>query len=369
MVGREAEMTLLSAAFESAVTDRACRMVTLIGDAGVGKTRLTEEFLDSIADRVRVVRGRCLPYGEGITFWPIVGVVGDAAGIEETDNPEAAREKLRQLIGDDEVTDRVASAVGLLDAPFQVAELFWGIRRFFEILAKDRPLAVLFDDIHWAEQTFLDLIGRLIAATEDAPVMLLCTARQALLDKQPSWAEGPGASRIVLTGLSDADAARLIENMLGQAGLSARARAKVVAAAEGNPLFVEQLVSMLVDTGMLRFVDGRWEPTGDLSGIAIPPTIHALLAARLDQLPDDERAVVDPASVIGLVFVQASLQAIVDDDVRGQVPSCLTALEQRQLVRRQTAADAEALEYRFGHLMIRDAAYAGLLKRTRAHLH
>jgi class 3 adenylate cyclase/tetratricopeptide (TPR) repeat protein len=371
MVGREAEMTLLSGAFEAAVADRACRMVTLIGDAGVGKTRLTEEFLDSIGDRVRVVRGRCLPYGEGITFWPIVGVVGDAAGIEETDNPEAARDKLRQLIGDGEVADRVASAVGLFDAPFQVAELFWGIRRFFEILAKDRPLAVLFDDIHWAEQTFLDLVGRLVSATEDAPVMLLCTARQVLLDKQPSWAEGPGASRIVLTGLSDADAARLVENMLGQAGLSPRARARVVAAAEGNPLFVEQLVSMLIDTGMLRSVDGRWEPTGDLSGIEIPPTIHALLAARLDQLPEDERAVVDPASVIGLVFVQASLQAIVDEEVRSQVPIHLTALEQRQLVRRQNAepVEDEALGYRFAHLMIRDAAYAGLLKRTRAELH
>jgi class 3 adenylate cyclase/tetratricopeptide (TPR) repeat protein len=369
MVGREAEMALLSDAFEGAVADRACRMVTLIGDAGVGKTRLTEEFLDSIGDRVRVVRGRCLPYGEGITFWPIVGVVGDAAGIEETDNPAAAREKLRQLIDDDEVADRVASAVGLFDAPFQVAELFWGIRRFFEILAKDRPLAVLFDDIHWAEQTFLDLIGRLISATEDAPVMLLCTARQVLLDKQPSWAEEPGASRVVLTGLSDADAARLIENMLGQAGLSPRARARVVAAAEGNPLFVEQLVSMLIDTGMLRSVDGRWEPTGDLSGIAIPPTIHALLAARLDQLPEDERAVVDPASVIGLVFVQAALQAIVDDEVRSEVPVHLITLEQRQLVRHQAPAEEEALHYRFAHLMIRDAAYAGLLKRTRAELH
>lgn len=369
MVGRAAEMTLLSDAFESAVADRACRMVTLIGDAGVGKTRLTEEFLDSIGGRVRIVRGRCLPYGAGITFWPIVGVVGNAAGIQETDNPEVAREKLRRLIGDDAVADRVAAAVGLLDAPFQLAEIFWGIRRFFEILAAERPLAVLFDDIHWAEPTFLDLIGRLIAATEDAPVMILCAARQQLLDKQPSWAEGPGASRIVLTGLADADAATLIENLLGKAGLSERARAKVVAAAEGNPLFVEQLVSMLIDSGMLRFVDGRWEPTGDLSGIAIPPTIHALLAARLDQLPDDERAVVDPASVIGLVFVQAALQAIVDDDVRSQVPAHLTTLEQRQLVRRQAPADEEALQYRFAHLMIRDAAYAGLLKRTRAELH
>ena len=325
MVGREAEMTRLSGAFESAVADRVCRMVTLVGDAGVGKSRLTQEFLDSVAERARIVRGRCLPYGEGITFWPIVEVVGDAAGIEETDHPELAREKLRALVGDEEVADRVAAAVGLLDAPFQVAELFWGIRRFFEILATDRPLAVLFDDIHWAEPTFLELIGRLIASTEDAPVMLLCTARQELLERQPSWAEGAGESRVVLTRLSDADAGQVIENMLGQAGLSERARSKVVDAAEGNPLFVEQLVSMLIDTGVLHLVGGRWEPTGDLDAIAIPPTIHALLAARLDQLPEDERAVVDPASVIGLVFAQSALQAIVDDDVRADVPTHLTS--------------------------------------------
>ncbi len=369
MVGREAELARLSGAFESAVADRACRMVTLVGDAGVGKTRLTQEFLDSIAERARVVRGRCLPYGEGITFWPIVEVVGDAAGIEETDHPDMAREKLRALVGDQEVADRVAAAVGLLDAPFQVAELFWGIRRFFEILAADGPLAVLFDDIHWAEPTFLELIGRLMTSTEDAPVMLLCTARRELLEKQPSWAEGAGETRVVLTRLSDADAGQVIENLLGQAGLSERARSKVVDAAEGNPLFVEQLVSMLIDSGVLQFVEGRWEPTGDLDAMAIPPTIHALLAARLDQLPEDERAVVDPASVIGLVFAQAALQAIVDDDLRANVPTHLTELESRQFVRRQTAADDEAIEYRFGHLMIRDATYAGLLKRTRALLH
>ena len=369
MVGREAEMALLSDVFESVVAHRVCRMVTLVGDAGVGKTRLTEEFLESIGEHVRVLRGRCLAYGEGITFWPVVGVVGDAADIQETDNPEVAREKLRRLIGDDEVVDRVAAAVGLLDAPFQVAELFWGIRRFFEILAKDRPLAVLFDDIHWAEPTFLDLIGRLIAATDDAPVMLLCAARPELLEKKPAWGEGPGASRVVLTRLSDADAARVIENLLGQAGLSERARARVIAAAEGNPLFVEQLVSMLIDTGMLRFVDGRWEPTGELSGIAIPPTIHALLAARLDQLADGARAVIEPASVIGLAFAQAALEAIVEGDVRDEVPAHLATLEQRQLVRRQSLAAEAAPEHRFAHQMIRDATYAGLLKRARARLH
>lgn len=369
MVGREAEMALLAGVLDSTVADRACRMVTLIADAGVGKTRLTEEFLDSIGERARVLRGRCLAYGEGITFWPIAGVAREAADIQETDHPEAARGKLRDLVGDDRVADRVAAAVGLIDAPFPVAELFWGIRRLFEILAADRPLAVLFDDIHWAEPTFLDLIGRLVSSTENAAVTLLCTARPDLLDKKPSWGETPGAKRIVLARLSDADAERVIENTLGQAGLSESVRARVIAAAEGNPLFVEQLVSMLIDGGMLRLVDDRWEPIGDLSAITIPPTIHALLAARLDQLPEDERAVVEPASVIGLVFAQPALEAIVESDVRDELPVHLASLEQRQLIRPQRSEEQEAHEHRFAHQMIRDATYAGLLKRERAQLH
>jgi class 3 adenylate cyclase/predicted ATPase len=369
MVGRAQEMTLLAKAFEATVTDRACHMVTLVGDAGVGKTRLTQEFLTSVAARAQVVRGRCLPYGEGITFWPIVEIVGAVAGIKESDTPVIARRRLRRLVGDEAVADRVAAAVGLLEAPFQVAELVWGIRRLFEILAVERPLVVVFDDIHWAEATFLELIGRLTATIESAPVLLLCTARQELLAKEPAWAEAAGQRRIDLTPLSDSDASQVIENLLGRAGLPDDARAKVVAAAEGNPLFVEQLVSMLIDGGLLRLADGRWEPTGDLGAVAIPPTIHALLAARLDQLPEDARAVVDPASVAGLVFARAALQAIVGEDVRHQVPAQLDVLEARQMVRRQSPADDDIDEYRFGHLMIRDAAYAGLLKRTRALLH
>ena len=368
MVGREEEMATLATAFNSVVSDRVCRMVTLIGDAGVGKTRLTQEFVDSIEAQARVVHGRCLPYGDGITFWPVLEVVRDAADILETDSADDARAKLSGLVGDDEIVERVAAAIGLLEAPFQVAELFWGIRRFFEVLAAEHPIAVVFDDIHWAEPTFLDLIGRLTATTEDAPVLILCTSRRDLLEKQPTWGEGPDERRIVLSPLSDADSGKIIENMVGQAGLDPTVQAKVIAAAEGNPLFVAQLLSMLIDTGALRSFEGRWEPAGDLAEISIPPTIHALLAARLDQLPDQERAVVDPASVIGLVFGQASLEALVDDEVRADVPAHLASLAVKQLMRPQEADD-EAFEYRFEHLMIRDAAYAGLLKRTRARLH
>ena len=369
MVGRETEMRLLTDALDGAIETRGCRIVTLVGDAGVGKTRLSKEFLESARAHATVVSGRCLPYGDGITFWPVVEVVQGAAGLLDSDTPAKAIRKLRRILGDKEVVDRIAAAVGLRDAPFQVGELFWGIRRFLEILAAGKPLVVLFDDIQWAEPTFLDLLGHLTANVRDEPILLLCMARHALLEKQPTWGQGPDERTIVLSPLSDADAARVTANLLGKVGLADAVQARVVAAAEGNPLFVEQLVSMLQETGMLRLIEGRWEPAGDLSTLAIPPTIHALLAARLDQLPEGERATVDPASVIGLVFPQVALQAIVDDDVRDQVPERLDELTTRQLVRPTDPPDSENDEYRFTHLMIRDATYAGLLKRTRARLH
>ncbi len=344
-------------------------IVTIVGDAGVGKTRLTREFIDAASARTTIVRGRCLSYGDGITFWPVVEVVRDATGLLESDTPAVALRKLRGRVGDEAVVERVASAVGLRDAQFPVGELFWGIRRFLEILAADRPLVVVFDDIHWAEPTFMDLLGHLAANAHDEPILLLCTARNELLERRPTWGQAPEERILVLAPLSDTDAARVTESLLGQARLADSVRERVVAAAEGNPLFVEQLVSMLRESGALRLVGDRWEPAGDLSGLEIPPTIHALLAARLDQLPEGERQVVDPASVIGLVFARLALQAIVEDEVREHVPERLDALTRRQLVRPAHLADGEVAEYRFAHLMIRDATYAGLLKRTRAHLH
>ncbi len=371
LVGREGEMRLLRETLAEAVAGRACRMVTIIGDAGVGKTRLTREYLDSVRQRARVLRGRCLPYGDGITFWPIVEVVREAARIREGDPPESARRRLADLLGPgrEDVADRVAAAVGILDAPFPVSELFWGIRRFLESLAEEEPVVVHIDDIHWAEATFLDLIGYLTESSQGAPLVLLCTARNELLERHADWAQAPRQARIVLAPLSDADAGRVVENLLGRAGIAPSVQAKIVTAAEGNPLFVEQLLSMLIDNGSLRLVEGRWTPAGDLSAISIPPTIHALIASRLDQLPQPERTVIEPASVIGLSFAPAAVRELAPDEVCDDFWAYLSSLGTKQLVRAGEGTSESDPSYRFQHILIRDAAYQGLLKRSRADMH
>jgi class 3 adenylate cyclase/tetratricopeptide (TPR) repeat protein len=370
MVGREVELERLDAAFKDAVAAQACRVVTLVGDAGVGKTRLTLEALERARAEARVLKGRCLPYGDGITFWPIMEVVREAAGIKDEDSRRQARSKIARLVGpaNQTVIDRIVSIVGLSTTTFPIGELFWGIRRFFEILATDQPVFVLFDDIHWAEQTFLDLIGNLAGGVEGAPVTLLCTARHELLERVEDWGTGSNQSRIILEPLSDADAERVVENLLGQVGLAGDVRVAIVRAAEGNPLFVEQLLSMLIDNGRLTLVGGRWQAVGDVADVTIPPTIHALLAARLDSLPREERRVIEPASVIGLGFVVPAVEAIVEFEDRPEVRPRLGILSGRQLVR-PGAAGSDDDAYRFQHLLIRDAAYAGLLKRARAVLH
>ena len=366
LVGREAELDDLRAGYEEAILGGSCRMATLFGDAGVGKTRLTEEFLRAVGSEALVARGRCLPYGDGITFWPIVELVRTTAAIDEDDPPDVARTKIGSLVGDEEVLDRLASAIGLGgDQPFQLAELFWGIRRFLEILAADRPVVVLFDDIHWAEPTFLDLVEQL-TATSDAPVMILCGARPELLERLPDWATGAGQRRIVLAPLSDPDAGRVADQLLGDVDLDDVVRQRIIRSAEGNPLFIEQVLSMLIENGALRRVDDRWVAAGDLSRITIPPTIQALLAARIDRLDEADRAVLDPASIIGLVFAIPALESLVDGALRSDLAIHLDSLTDKELVR-PDPDDPDAR--RFGHILIRDTTYAGLLKRTRAELH
>ena len=368
LVGRDAELALLEAVYREACERPVARLVTVIGHAGAGKTRLTAEFVDRRAGHARVLRGRCLPYGDGITFWPLRGVVGEAAGIREDDSPDAARAKLLASAGDAAVADRLAAAIGLSTAAFVLHETNWAARKFLERLAAKSPVVAFIDDIHWAEKAFLDLMEHVLDTASSAPIVLLATARHDLLEEHPKWSERERASRLLLGPLNDAASAQVVENLLGSAGLPQEVVGKIVAAAEGNPLFIEQMLSMLLDADVLRQEGGKWVRGAGNSDIAVPPTIHALLEARLDNLGREERVAVEPASVIGVEFAQHALESLAPEAIRPSMAKHLGTLTRKQFIDPAASRDAETI-YRFHHHLVRDTVYNGLLKRTRATLH
>ena len=371
LVGRERELALLEDSFEQALSEHRCWTVTLIGDAGVGKSRLSEEFLMRVGGGALVLHGRCLPYGDGITFWPIVEAVREAAAITERDNAESAQRKLADLLGPGEAdaVERVASAVGLSDVQFSVQELFWGVRRLFAVLAARRPLVVAFEDLHWAEGTFLDLVQHLTDTLDEAGVVLLCDARPSLLEQRPEWSTGSNSPQVRLEPLTAAQSEQVIDNLLGSAGLQDAVRTRIVETAEGNPLFVEQLLSMFIDDGLVRFEAGEWRAPSELGDVSIPPTIQALLAARLDALVQEERAVIEPAAVAGYVFPADAVRELVPDSLREDVPRHLAELSRKQFLRPDPTERAFDDAFRFHHVLIRETTYDGLLKRARATLH
>jgi class 3 adenylate cyclase/tetratricopeptide (TPR) repeat protein len=374
-VGREAEMVRLTSAFDEVRQRSGAALRTVVGDAGVGKSRLIREFAIAASRDAHVVRGRCLPYGDGITFWPVAEIVRGVAEVASDDARESAVAKISMLVdelvmedGDRAgVVDRVVSAMGLTSGQFPVAELFWGIRKLLEALANEQPLVMIVDDIHAAETTLLDLLDHLAGTVDSAPILVVCSARHELADRHPEWSDAHRERMIVLQRLSDDDTGRMIGELLGRSGLDEAVVGRVVAAAEGNPLFVEQMVSMLVDNGALRRLGDRWVATDEAADLEIPPTIHALLAARLDDLAVDERDIVEPASVVGLVFAEDAVEHLIDAPKRPELPVHLRTLVRKQFVRPERLDDEEA--FRFGHQLIRDTAYGSLLKRQRVELH
>ncbi|HEY2959330.1 MAG TPA: AAA family ATPase [Actinomycetota bacterium] len=369
MVGREAELARLATAFERVSSGRTCGLVTLLGPAGVGKSRLAAEFVASVEGRATVLRGRCLSYGDGITFWPIAEVMRQAARIAPGDPPAVARAKLAELVAGEERGERIA---GLLDPVFglvgeaaQPEETFWAIRRVLEVVAGDRPLVVLIDDLHWAEPTMLDLVEHAAAQPCDRPLLLLCLGRPELLERRPGWGgRTPEAEVMTLEPLGDQDGALLLDRLLGASELDEATRHRIVRTAEGNPLFVEELVRMLVDEGHLRRQQERWVAAGDLSVLGIPQSVSALLLARLDRLESLERATVDRAAVVGKEFTAAHLTELVPPPPRAELAACLEALTRKALVR-VAAEDG----YGFRHQLVRDVAYEATSKRLRAELH
>jgi predicted ATPase/class 3 adenylate cyclase len=374
MVGRDRELRLLGEAFERAVSERTCHLFTLLGSAGVGKSRLVEEALRVIGGQAQALRGRCLPYGEGITFWPVMEVIKDAAGIGEGDLPQDVRPKITAWLEDQD--DQEAIAARLMQIFFAdegVAaseELFWAVRKFLEALGRRTSVVVVFDDIQWGEATFLDLIEHLAGWSRDAPILLLCVARPDLLDRRSTWGGGKlNATSLLLEPLTDDQSSDLIENLLGQAKLAEGVQSQVLSAAEGNPLFVEQMVSMLIDDGMLERDDGHWRPVGDFSRLTVPPTIQALLSARLDRLDVEERAVIERASVVGKSFYRGAIAELAQPDLRPRVPAHLMTLVRKELIRPDRSDFAGEEAFRFRHILIRDAAYEAMPKQLRADLH
>ena len=373
MIGREEELRLLRRAFDRAVAERSCQLATVLGAAGAGKSRLIEELIAGLPG-ARILRGRCLPYGEGITFYPVLEVLKQAAEIADFEESDLAERKLRDVVQGDEqaslICARLGHLLGISEAEAVPEETLWAIRRFLEALALTRPLVVVFDDIHWGEATFLDLVEHVASWTRDAPILLVCMARPELLDLRPDWASGAVTGTTVrLQPLPDDQAVRLVENLLGGAGIAEGARARILDSAEGNPLFVEQVVSMLVDDGLLVRKDGMWTAASDLSDVPVPPTMAALMAARLDRLSGGERAVIQRASVVGKTFYRGAVAALSPEVERPEIGRHLLSLVRKELVAPDLSSLPGEDAVTFRHLLIRDAAYERIAKELRAELH
>jgi tetratricopeptide (TPR) repeat protein len=374
MVGRSRQLRQLDEAFRTIADERACYLFTVLGTPGVGKSRLTEEFLSTVEASATVLRGRCLSYGQGITFFPMVEILAQATGADEVEAPEDVRSSILEIVGPEAsaVADRLLVLTGSGEAPSATDELFWAVRSLFEALARRRPVVVVIDDIHWAEPTLLDLIEHIADWSRDAPILVLCPARPELLDARPGWGGGKmNATTILLEPLAEEECEELIGNLLGTAGLEHDVRRRIAEAAEGNPLFVEQMLAMLIDDGHLIERDGKWVAAspGDLGEVAVPPTVSALLTARLDRLSPQERRVVERGAVEGKEFHAGSVSALLDDDERAALGAHLHTLVRRELIRPYRADLPGQEGYRFRHQLIRDAAYDAIPKRTRADLH
>ena len=320
-VGREHDLALLSEAWVRVLAEQRCELVTVVGDAGLGKSRLVAEGLALI--EARVVRGRCLPYGVGITHWPVVEVV----------------KQLDALPTDPAAAAAIRSLLGLSEAGTSAEEIAWAFRKLLE---EQAPLIVVFDDIQWGEETFLDLVEHVALLSSGASILVLCMARPELLDSRPSW---PVAVR--LEPLSSRDAADLIG-----AAVPGELAARIAHAAGGNPLFIGEMLAMAGEAG---------------DEVEVPATLKSLLAARLDQLDPGERRVLEWGAVEGEVFHRGAVQALGPEE--HQVTPRLAALVRRELIRPDTAQFAGEDGFRFRHLLIRDAAYDALPKSSRAELH
>jgi class 3 adenylate cyclase/tetratricopeptide (TPR) repeat protein len=358
LIGREAELELLANTFERAVRDRRAHLVTIYGEAGVGKSRVAREFVAGL-EGATVLRGRCLPYGEGITYWPLAEMVKSAAGISDDDPVKEAMEKLRAACEDEAVADLLGLAAGVLEAVKEERsgqEIAWAARGWAEQLADVQPLVLVFEDIHWAEDPLFELIEHLATWVREGPLLIIALARPELLNVRPGWGGGRmRAASIELDPLSPDESEELLRALLPHDALAAEARRDVLTKTEGNPLFVEETIRMLLES------EDAYQAT------RIPDTLQALIAARIDGLPAPEKSLLNRAAVIGRVFWHGAITHLSPDL---DVDVLLDSLLLRDFVLgepRSTIIGERA--FRFKHMLIREVAYAGLTKAERARLH
>jgi DNA-binding SARP family transcriptional activator/tetratricopeptide (TPR) repeat protein len=375
-VGRERELGSLHEALEKVIADRTCHLISLLGEAGIGKSRLVHEFLGRMSGRVAVARGRCLPYGERVALWPLAEAVRQAVGCSgEHNHAEVCARLVERMAAEPRgslIADRVAAAIGVGDAPSgSTTERLWAVRRFVESIAADRPLLLVFDDVQWADPGFLDVVDYIAETSRESPIMLLCIARQDLLDERPGWGGGKLNAMSILVGpLADAEIELIAASALAGLGVEPSVVRNVVAAADGNPLFAEEWVAMIADDGQPVDGVGSQQERAAITALAAPPSIMAVLAARLDRLPPVDRDVLERASVVGKTFTFASVQALASSTIEpGRIDSALASLIRRELIRPDPSAPLSTDAYRFKHILIRDAAYASIPKSSRAALH
>ncbi|MBA3716650.1 MAG: AAA family ATPase [Actinobacteria bacterium] len=369
LVGRGRELDLLLGAFSRARSEHEPQLVTLVGVPGIGKSRLVFElFQQGVEPDPELIywrQGRCLPYGEGVTYWAVSEMVKAQAGILDTDSADQAAEKLVQAVqsatGGDAawVEPHLRPLVGLGEgverSEDRHAEAHAAWRRFFEGLAQQRPLVLVFEDLHWADEGLLDFVDHLVEWASGVPLLVLCTGRPELLDRRPGWGGGKlNATTLGLSPLSDADTARLVAELTGQAVLPAETQAALLSRAGGNPLYAEQYARILAERGSVE-------------DMPLPENVQGLIAARLDLLLPEEKALLQDAAVIGKVFWPTALTAVGDHD---SIEESLHALERKEFVQRQQRSSVGGEnEYAFRHLLVRDVAYGQIPRARRGEAH
>jgi DNA-binding SARP family transcriptional activator len=353
LIGCADELRIARQTFERVVESGTAHLLTIVGEPGIGKSRLAYELAADLG-AATVLMGTCLSYGDGVALWPLREALAAAAG-------EESRAGVRRLLGDasdaELVADIIAAALGLATPESVGEQVPWAFRRLLEQVTERGPVILILDDAHWSGPALLDLVDFLVDWLM-APVLLLCLGRPELLEARPRWGGGhPRMSSLIVAPMSDEDALRLLESQRGDAALSHEVSARILVRAEGNPLFVEQLLAMSIE-------DPRWVERPD-----IPGTMQSLLAARLDRLGPGERAFIERAALIGREFWPAAVAELLPPEARASAEQHLRALVRRGLVQpeRSTLAGEDAL--RFHHILIRDVAYRSTPKALRADLH